>query len=65
MTERDKQIEELKKENDLLRNKLSVLNYMLSRCITEFNGLLKATSEHSKAFQEVLNGIKSPDSAKK
>ena len=65
MTEKDKEIQELRRERDALVNKVSVLNYMLSKCISEFNGLLRDTSKHQKAVQEVLNELKSPVSDKK
>lgn len=61
MTEKDKEINELRRENDQLKNRNAVLMYAFNRLITEYNGMLQAVSERSKNIKALLESLKSPE----
>ena len=65
MTEKDKEINELRRENDQLKNRNAVLWYAFNRLITEYNGMLQAVSERSKNIKTLLESLKSDDTDKK
>ena len=64
MTEKDKEINELRRENDRLNKTNAVLLNALVEIINEYNAMLKALSDHSIKIKQVINVLNRPNNAR-
>lgn len=58
MTEKDKEINELRRENDRLNKTNTVLLNALTSLIGEYNKMLAAISKHSATIKDIVDGLK-------
>ena len=64
MTEKDKEINELRRENDRLNKTNTVLLNALVEIINEYNAMLKTLSEHSTRIKQAVNRLNRPNNAR-
>lgn len=65
MTEKDKEIQELRRENMTLQETNKVLLAKLTKLISGYNGMINSISEQARAIKAAIEGDKKPSDAPK
>lgn len=64
MTEKDKEINELRREVEQLRKANSALSYTYIRLVSEYSKMLQAIEHHSAVIKAVVDGLNRPNDAR-
>ena len=64
MAEKDKEINELRRENDQLKKANSALSYTYMRLVSEYSKMLQAIEHHSEVIKSIIDGLNRPNDAR-